>query len=846
MGTIVFQATLGGAVNLNGPNIASTINFTLPSADGSSGQALVTNGSGTLSFSTFVSAAAGSNTQVQYNSSGAFAGSANLTFNGTTLTAAGLAGPHNGSVGATTPSTGAFTTLSASSTVSGSGFNNYLASPPSIGGTSPNTGNFTYLTTSSTITDNGGTANGVTYLNGSKVVTSGTVLRFDGINLISDRSVSTVYSGTNQATWGNGIVINNSATPATGILDSIYFSNNANMQNVFGVTQNASGYGDFVWAGNSGSYTEWMRLSSSGLTLTSNPTLSGGTANGVTYLNGSKVLTSGSALTFDGTNLGVGLSSTNGKLNILQSLSGAATSTGIWLTDNATTSLYVNNISSGLSGIWSSGALAFGSNNGTFAEGMRLTSSSLYTASGINVGIGTSSPVEKLTVNGAIAVTGGITGHGANRTTLSQEGANGAYWQSYGANTSTYGTFKLRQASSDFSLARVAVEIDTSGNLGLGVTPSAWYSARKAFQTGVGASLQGSTGTYSFAELDANALLNASNNEVYIGNDYATKYRQNAGVHAWYTAASGTAGNAITFTQAMTLDASGNWVVGGTSVLSRANIYADSSAKNLALFGRSSDNASTFEIWNNAGSTRYAFLYADSIETQLASGGARPLEFFTNGTERARIDSSGTFRVKGAGTAGSTDAFQVSGSATASAVSIDSSGNLLVGTTNSDAKLNVSGSASTGVTARFSGSSNATNPLSQFITSDTTGNPYLTLYYTDSSSSRGSVQYNRGTGFLLYNTTSDYRAKDILGPVTDSGAVIDSTPVYIGKMKGATQSRPMFIAHETPSYAHTGEKDAVDADGNPVYQQMDASTLVPVMWAEIQSLRKRLADAGIA
>jgi hypothetical protein len=81
--------------------------------------------------------------------------------------------------------------------------------------------------------------------------------------------------------------------------------------------------------------------------------------------------------------------------------------------------------------------------------------------------------------------------------------------------------------------------------------------------------------------------------------------------------------------------------------------------------------------------------------------------------------------------------------------------------------------------------------------------------------------------------------------VTDSGALIDSVPVYMGKMKWATEERPMFIAHETPSYAHTGEKDAVDADGNPVYQQMDASALIPVMWAEIQSLRKRLADAGI-
>ncbi|NBS67965.1 hypothetical protein EBT31_03495 [bacterium] len=50
MGQLVFQANLGGAVNLAGPNTASTVTFTLPSADGTNGQALITNGSGVLSF----------------------------------------------------------------------------------------------------------------------------------------------------------------------------------------------------------------------------------------------------------------------------------------------------------------------------------------------------------------------------------------------------------------------------------------------------------------------------------------------------------------------------------------------------------------------------------------------------------------------------------------------------------------------------------------------------------------------------------------------------------------------------------------------------------------------------
>jgi len=61
--------------------------------------------------------AAGSNTQVQFNNSGAFGASSNLTWNGTTLTSTGFGGPINGTVGATTPAAGAFTTLTATTPV---------------------------------------------------------------------------------------------------------------------------------------------------------------------------------------------------------------------------------------------------------------------------------------------------------------------------------------------------------------------------------------------------------------------------------------------------------------------------------------------------------------------------------------------------------------------------------------------------------------------------------------------------------------------------------------------------------------------------------------------------------
>ena len=62
MRQLTFQATLGGAVNLAGPNTAATTTFTLPAADGTAGQAMVTNGSGTLSLATLAVTGGGTGT----------------------------------------------------------------------------------------------------------------------------------------------------------------------------------------------------------------------------------------------------------------------------------------------------------------------------------------------------------------------------------------------------------------------------------------------------------------------------------------------------------------------------------------------------------------------------------------------------------------------------------------------------------------------------------------------------------------------------------------------------------------------------------------------------------------
>ena len=106
-----------------------------------------------------------------------------------------------------------------------------------------------------------------------------------------------------------------------------------------------------------------------------------------------------------------------------------------------------------------------------------------------------------------------------------------------------------------------AMRIDSSGNLGLGVAPSAWRSDRKAFDVGSGASFYGTTYDAS-ANITSNAFINASGNAVYKSTAEAAFYRTVSGLHQWYTAPSGTAGTAITFTERMRITSGGNVGIG--------------------------------------------------------------------------------------------------------------------------------------------------------------------------------------------------------------------------------------------------------------------------------------------
>ena len=177
------------------------------------------------------------------------------------------------------------------------------------------------------------------------------------------------------------------------------------------------------------------------------------------------------------------------------------------------------------------------------------------TSVGLNVGAG-----KTLTVAGTAVISGTLT---------AAAGSAAAPTITATGDTNT-GIFFPAADTIAFSEGGVeAARIDSSGNFGLGVTPSAWNTANnRAIQfLGYGSiSSNNSQGTVDLAYNCYNTTAQATLGWRYTNSGaLATLYQQLNGIHAWHLAPSGTAGNAITFTQAMTLDSSGNLLVGKTS-----------------------------------------------------------------------------------------------------------------------------------------------------------------------------------------------------------------------------------------------------------------------------------------
>ena len=192
-----------------------------------------------------------------------------------------------------------------------------------------------------------------------------------------------------------------------------------------------------------------------------------------------------------------------------------------------------------------------------------------------------------------------------------------------------------------------SMRIDSAGNVGIGVTPSAWGGFSSVLQQRGGGHVVADTGA--FMQVGANNYYNGTN-WIYTTTAPASRFVQNNGLFQWFTAASGTAGNTISFTQAMTLDASGNLGIGTTT----PSNYS-SAANNLVIAGTGQRGMT---IATTDGSQTSIF-FADSDNSAGEYAGAinyfhsdDHLEFFTASAERMRIDSSGNLLVGTAGGGG--------------------------------------------------------------------------------------------------------------------------------------------------------------------------------------------------
>lgn len=172
---------------------------------------------------------------------------------------------------------------------------------------------------------------------------------------------------------------------------------------------------------------------------------------------------------------------------------------------------------------------------------------------------------------------------------------------------------------------------------------------------------------------------------------------------------------------------------------------------------------------------------------------------------------------------------------------IDSSGNLLVGTTNSDpagrtvsSRIACVPAAGNDTMTMLQSSNSYFNLVSAFNT--TSGTRYHISFRDGSTpTERGSISTNGST--TTYATSSDYRLKENIAPMTGALSVVQQLKPCTYTWKESGVESQGFIAHELQEVvpdAVIGEKDAVDTNGNPVYQGIDTSFLVATLTAAIQ------------
>jgi len=205
------------------------------------------------------------------------------------------------------------------------------------------------------------------------------------------------------------------------------------------------------------------------------------------------------------------------------------------------------------------GALEFG-----------LSGSTAMTLNSTGLGVGVASPSYNIhargTTDGRIQVEG-ASGYGmvfiqasSGNTAQLQLNSNGGSGRRFVVASNSSGQFLI----GDETAVQTRLLIDSSGNVGVGVTPSAWATSYKAFQIGQSASLSGFSSE--LAVFGSNCYFDTTDSRwERITSGYTSQYYQTSGTHVWRIGGTAGANTDCSFTTAMTLDASGNLLVGTTS-----------------------------------------------------------------------------------------------------------------------------------------------------------------------------------------------------------------------------------------------------------------------------------------
>jgi hypothetical protein len=522
----------------------------------------------------------------------------------------------------------------------------------------------------------------------------------------------------------------------------------------------------------------------------------------------------------------------------------------------------------------SGGELAFHTSTGTGSEGADAVERLRIDASG-NVGIGASSPSStfRASINGdGSSVIGGIEFRNA-------ASGGSTFTIGHASATSPSATLNVVDAANlIFKTSNAeAMRIDASGNVGIGTNSPA-----------------SSTG---YTVLTLNNATNGGN-IVFQSNGTAKGYVYNSSSQFRIEAGASTP---IVFAnpngEAMRIDASGNVEIGdNTFTAGKLRVY-DTAGNHIWLKGRVSDGTSSVSFRNNADNTyngRIEVADTGGMLFQVAGGERMRLDVSGNllvrqssaavsdthngGTVEqfwgnqfsssnstntkvmigsgsnegyvgaSRLSSSGKYVINSYlrfdntnATAGS-DAGQIlfftqtGGTNAAERMRIDSSGTIR--TTSSDGTAPTIGSGCVSVQGR---SNSASVGILRLYKTGDDGN--IVDFYRTGNTLVGKITVSETT--TSYVTSSDYRLKEnVVGMSGATERLKQLKPSRFNFIADADTTVDGFLAHEVQDIvpeAITGTKDAVDADGNPEYQGIDQSKLVPLLVATIQELEARIA-----